>query len=128
MSSVRSRFGVHVSLGYTMVELVVVCSVLVILAAVALPTAKHSIKRGKELELRQALRQMRNAIRKEGGRGRFSFKTGTSDMNIAGPAWDCPMLAYGPGDSSLDHTPNEHISLDEFDRSVSVLRRALEGL
>ncbi len=48
--------------GYTMVELVVVCAVLVILAAVALPTAKHSIKRGKEVELRQALRQMRNAI------------------------------------------------------------------
>jgi general secretion pathway protein G len=45
-----------------MVELVVVCSVLVILAAVALPTAKYSIKRGKEMELRQALRQMRNAI------------------------------------------------------------------
>ncbi len=48
--------------GYTMVELVVVCSLLVILAAVALPTAKYSIKRGKEMELRQALRQMRNAI------------------------------------------------------------------
>ena len=48
--------------GYTMVELVVVCSLLVILAAVALPTAKNSIKRGKEIELRQALRQMRNAI------------------------------------------------------------------
>ena len=48
--------------GYTLVELVVVCSLLVILAAVALPTAKYSIKRGKEMELRQALRQMRNAI------------------------------------------------------------------
>ena len=34
----------------------------VILAAVALPTAKHSIKRGKEMELRRELRQMRNAI------------------------------------------------------------------
>jgi general secretion pathway protein G len=45
-----------------MVEMVVVCSLLIILAAVALPTAKHSIKRGKEMELRQALREMRNAI------------------------------------------------------------------
>jgi len=62
MSSIRSRFGVQVGRGYTLVELVVVCSLLVILAAVALPTAKHSIKRGKEMELRQALRQMRNAI------------------------------------------------------------------
>jgi len=48
--------------GYTMVEMVVVCALLVILAAVALPTAKNSIKRGKEIALRQALRQMRNAI------------------------------------------------------------------
>jgi general secretion pathway protein G len=62
MSRIGSRVGERVGGGYTMVELVVVCSVLVILAAVALPTAKYSIKRGKEMELRQALRQMRNAI------------------------------------------------------------------
>jgi len=62
MSRIGSRVGERVGRGYTMVELVVVCSVLVILAAVALPTAKYSIKRGKEMELRQALRQMRNAI------------------------------------------------------------------
>jgi general secretion pathway protein G len=62
MSQIRSRRVAEVGRGYTMVELVVVCSLLVILAAVALPTAKYSIKRGKEMELRQALRQMRNAI------------------------------------------------------------------
>jgi general secretion pathway protein G len=62
MSRIRSRRVADVGRGYTMVELVVVCSLLVILAAVALPTAKNSIKRGKEIELRQALRQMRNAI------------------------------------------------------------------
>lgn len=39
-----------------------VCAVLVILAGVALPVAKYSVKRGKEAELRAALRQMRNAI------------------------------------------------------------------
>jgi general secretion pathway protein G len=48
--------------GYTMVELVVVCSLLLILAAVALPMSKFTVKRGKEMELRQALRTMRNAI------------------------------------------------------------------
>lgn len=62
MSRIRSMRVADVGRGYTMVELVVVCSLLVILAAVALPTAKNSIKRGKEMELRQALRQMRNAI------------------------------------------------------------------
>ena len=62
MTPGRSRADKHPAGGYTMVELVVVCSLLVILAAVALPTAKYSVKRGKEIELRQALRQMRNAI------------------------------------------------------------------
>ncbi|MCX7045609.1 MAG: M20/M25/M40 family metallo-hydrolase [Candidatus Sumerlaeota bacterium] len=68
------------------------------------------------------------AIRAEQGEARFSFKTGTSDMNIAGPAWNCPMLAYGPGDSTLDHTPNEHIALDEYLRSIRVLTKALEDV
>ncbi|NLH12168.1 MAG: general secretion pathway protein GspG [Holophagae bacterium] len=39
-----------------------VVALLAILAAVALPTAKFTIKRQREVELRLALRQMRNAI------------------------------------------------------------------
>ncbi len=52
-------------------------------------------------------------------------KTGTSDMNVVGPAWECPILAYGPGDSSLDHTPNEHIWLDEYWHAVLVVEEAM---
>jgi LysW-gamma-L-lysine carboxypeptidase len=55
----------------------------------------------------------------------FVVKTGTSDMNVVGPAWRCPILAYGPGDSSLDHTPHEHVALDEYWRAVRVLEEAL---
>jgi LysW-gamma-L-lysine carboxypeptidase len=58
----------------------------------------------------------------------FVLKTGTSDMNVAGPAWGCPILAYGPGDSALDHTPNEHLSLLEYQRAVCVLEQALRTL
>jgi LysW-gamma-L-lysine carboxypeptidase len=65
------------------------------------------------------------AIRETGGLTGYSVKTGTSDMNIAEPVWQCPTLAYGPGDSSLDHTPNEHLMLSEFDQSIDVLERAL---
>ena len=75
-----------------------------------------------------AVRALLRAIRAEGGRPRFKLKTGTSDMNIVGPAWGCPIVAYGPGDSSLDHTPNEHIEIAEFRRSVGVLARALQTL
>ncbi|MEO1668844.1 MAG: [LysW]-lysine hydrolase [Chloroflexota bacterium] len=73
-------------------------------------------------------RAMRGAIRKEGGTPRFVYKTGTSDMNAVGPRWNCPIIAYGPGDSTLDHTPHEHIDLDEYGQAVKVLTRALERL
>jgi hypothetical protein len=74
------------------------------------------------------VRALLRAIRAEGGRPRFKLKTGTSDMNIVGPAWGCPIVAYGPGDSSLDHTPDEHIKIEEFRRAVEVLVRVLETL
>lgn len=73
-------------------------------------------------------RAFRGAIRAEGGRPAFVHKTGTSDMNVVGRLWDCPMIAYGPGDSALDHTPDEHIDLDEYLRAVRVLRAALARL
>lgn len=65
------------------------------------------------------------AIRKHGGDPRFTLKLGTSDMNVVGPAWGCPIVAYGPGDSSLDHTPEERIDLAEYLRAVSVLSDVL---
>jgi [amino group carrier protein]-lysine/ornithine hydrolase len=70
-------------------------------------------------------RVLRGAIRAEGGSPAFVHKTGTSDMNIVGQVWNCPMVAYGPGDSALDHTPDEHIDLDEYLRAVRVLTEAL---
>ena len=73
-------------------------------------------------------RQFRRAIRSAGGAPRFVNKTGTSDMNVVAPLWNCPILAYGPGDSSLDHTPHEHIDLDEYLRAIAVLTAVLEAL
>ena len=68
------------------------------------------------------------AIREGGGRPGFLLKTGTSDMNVVGPQWRCPILAYGPGDSSLDHTPEEHIDLQEWAQGVGVLAHVLRSL
>lgn len=73
-------------------------------------------------------RAFRSAIRSCGGRPVTKLKTGTSDMNVVAPHWPVPMLAYGPGDSRLDHTPHEHIELDEFLRGISVLSAALTHL
>ena len=66
------------------------------------------------------------ALRQTGVRPRYKLKTGTSDMNVVGPIWDCPIVAYGPGDSSLDHTPQEYIVLDEYQRAIAVLLAVLE--
>lgn len=68
------------------------------------------------------------AIRDQGVVPRFVVKTGTSDMNVVGPAWNCPVATYGPGDSQLDHTPDEHIDLDEYLRAIQVLEHALRRL
>ena len=73
-------------------------------------------------------RAFRGAIRAQGGRPRFVHKTGTSDMNIVAPIWNCPILAYGPGDSSHDHTPDEHLDLDEYQQAIAVLADALSRL
>ncbi len=68
------------------------------------------------------------AIRSAGGRPRFKLKWGTSDMNVVGPVWNCPILAFGPGDSSLDHTPEERLSLSEYGRAIFVWEQVLKGL
>ncbi len=73
-------------------------------------------------------RAMRLGIRKTGGRPIFKLKTGTSDMNILAPLWGGPMLAYGPGDSQLDHTPYEHLHIPEFLSAIEALHAALEQL
>jgi LysW-gamma-L-lysine carboxypeptidase len=69
-------------------------------------------------------RALRLAIRKNGNTPRVLAKGGTADFNLAS-AWNCPMAAYGPGDSKLDHTSEERISLADFSASVAVLGGAL---
>jgi LysW-gamma-L-lysine carboxypeptidase len=74
------------------------------------------------------VRALSSAIRAEGYRPRPKLKTGTADLNVVAPIWKCPIAAYGPGDSALDHTPNEHINIDEYHRSIDILTRAIESL
>jgi [amino group carrier protein]-lysine/ornithine hydrolase len=74
------------------------------------------------------VRAFLQAIRKMGGSPGFSLKTGTSDMNIVAPVWNCPVVAYGPGDSSLDHTPEERVSVTEYLKSIDVLANVLNTL
>lgn len=57
-----SSSGARRARGLTLVELLVALVILSILAAAALPYAEVTVRREKELELRQALRQVRAAV------------------------------------------------------------------
>jgi LysW-gamma-L-lysine carboxypeptidase len=73
-------------------------------------------------------RALTQEIRNEGMRPRYKLKTGTSDMNVVGPVWNCPIVAYGPGESTLDHAPNEHIILEEYEQAIRILQGALTAI
>lgn len=60
MGSVRSR----AERGYTFVEIAVVTAIVAVLASAALPLAKVTMQRQREVELRRALREIRTAIDK----------------------------------------------------------------
>ncbi len=74
------------------------------------------------------VRAFLKSIRVQGGEPSFAYKTGTADLNIVAPIWQCPMIVYGPGDSALDHTPHEHIAWEEYSTAVEVLTSALSEL
>jgi len=52
-------------------------------------------------------------------------KTGTGDMNILGKAMVLPIVTYGPGDSHLDHTPDEHIVISEYLDSIEIFKETI---
>ena len=52
----------HKAAGMTLLELIVACAILLVLATVALPLERVTLKRRRETELRYDLRQIRDAI------------------------------------------------------------------
>ena len=63
--------------GFTLLELIVTATVLLILASAVVPLAKNSLRREKELELRRDLREMRLAI--------DAYKTAVDQQKIKAP-------------------------------------------
>jgi LysW-gamma-L-lysine carboxypeptidase len=85
---------------------------------------KDSVRPTMQSPRTEVARAFRVAIRGQGLEPRLVRKTGTADMNIFAGEWDCPMVTYGPGDSDLDHAPDERLPLRELDRAVAVLADA----
>lgn len=68
------------------------------------------------------------AIRSSGLKPVLKKKSGTADMNILAPRFEVDAIAYGPGDSKLDHTPYERLSLKEYLGAIRTLETAIEEL
>ncbi|WP_339209320.1 M20/M25/M40 family metallo-hydrolase [Paenibacillus sp. FSL K6-3182] len=63
---------------------------------------------------------------KQGKSIHYIKKRGTSDMNTLATTWDSvPMVAYGPGDSSLDHTNDEYLHYGEVEQTRTILKEAV---
>lgn len=120
--SARLKFGVRLPPGLSVEEVSVMLTGLAVAAEVKLEEGVPAYRAEKNTPL---VRAFLAAIRAAGGTPGFTLKSGTSDMNIVAPAWSCPSLAYGPGDSNLDHTPEEYILISDYLRSVSILADAL---
>jgi general secretion pathway protein G len=68
--------------GFTLIELIVATTILIVLTCLAIPLARVTIKREKERELRHALWEMRDAIdryKDAADRGAFRTKVGSEN-------------------------------------------------
>ncbi|HTY85585.1 MAG TPA: type II secretion system protein [Silvibacterium sp.] len=78
---VRHSRHVGIGQGFTLLELIVATTILLVITMMALPLARVTIKREKERQLRRALWEMRDAIdryKDAADRGAFQIKADTN--------------------------------------------------
>src|SRR5919202_1107553 len=99
--------------GFTFVELLVVCTILLILAAAVMPLARVTVQRQREAELRRALREMRTAIDK--------FKDAADAGQIAAQDLKAGAENYPPDLQTL--VEGVAVNNDQTGRKLKFLRR-----
>jgi general secretion pathway protein G len=105
------------TLGFTLLELMIVLSIIAILLAVAIPTYSHSIVAARERALQADLTQLRNAI------WRYTFDKqkapqSLDDLKAAGYIDKIP-------DDPMTHEPNWEVVQDEILLSIDQLEPGL---
>src|SRR5580658_201724 len=92
------------SAGMSLLELIVACGILLILATVAVPLARNQVKRVKENQLRWQLRQMREAIdryKDASDKGQIQVKAGTEGYPVDLDALTKPTQLTGAQDKRI---------------------------
>ncbi|VVB58180.1 [LysW]-lysine/[LysW]-ornithine hydrolase [Candidatus Anstonella stagnisolia] len=83
---------------------------------------------GSEMQISHPLvRSMVQAVRSQGSTPRYLKKSGGADMNIS-MNMGIPTIAYGPGDSKLDHTDKEFLHWKDYEKAIEVLKNLLQNL
>ncbi|NVM29496.1 MAG: M20/M25/M40 family metallo-hydrolase [Candidatus Helarchaeota archaeon] len=80
----------------------------------------------KDTKVAQALKKAIEEV--TGSEAKFLRKAGTNFMTIIGNRLQIPVVSYGPGDPSLEHTPNEHIDIAEYKKSIDVLEKFISNV
>lgn len=88
----------------------------------------NSVRACRVSRANRAASALSAGIRRQRATPIAKVKTATSDMNTLAEVWQIPMATYGPGDSRLDHSDDEHITIAEYFRGIAVLATALTEL
>jgi len=93
---------------------------------IVIPTVQDTVEPFEVDKSSPLVHVMSSSIRKVLNKpATLMHKTGTGDMNILGHAMNLPIVTYGPGDSHLDHTLEEHIVINEYLASIQVYKETL---
>jgi LysW-gamma-L-lysine carboxypeptidase len=125
VDSVEMTIGIRVPLGVTISKLKLQIAAFADGADLTFASEEEAYRADKNTPL---VRAFLASLRAHGATPSFTVKTGTADMNVVAPVWQCPIIAYGPGDSNLDHTPEEHIALGEYRSAIAVLADVIREL
>ena len=103
----------HSERGFTFIELVIVTTILIVLASVAMPLAQVTAQRQREAELRRSLRELRTAIDR--------FKESVDNGQIATTELRPGSEGYPPDlDTLVEGVP---VANDASGRKLKFLRR-----
>ncbi|MHA1606210.1 MAG: M20/M25/M40 family metallo-hydrolase [Candidatus Freyarchaeota archaeon] len=69
---------------------------------------------------------LERSIKEIGGNVGYIKKTGTCFMNLIGKWFNIPVVSYGPGDPSLEHTENENILVSEYLAAINILTKTIQ--